>query len=108
MPGHTEPAIGRRRAPPSLHPAEAAQPLTDTDSACRRLSLTAKADAKAERVERQQVLASTDPTRRPLGETKLRDLTPDRVAVWSQGHEHTLAPGTALLALTALNPDLLT
>ena len=56
-----------------------------------------------DRIVRQQVLASADPTRRPLGETKLRDLTPDSVAVWSQGSELALAPGTALLALIAVN-----
>ncbi len=56
-----------------------------------------------ERVVRLQVLASADPTRRPLGETKLRDVTPDRVAVWSQGNEQALAPSTAWLALIALN-----
>ena len=39
------------------------------------------------RIVRQQMLASADPTRRPLGETKLRDVTVDRVAVWSQGNE---------------------
>ena len=42
-------------------------------------------------IVRQHVLASTDPTRRPLGETKLRDVTVDRVAVWSQGNEQALA-----------------
>jgi len=51
----------------------------------------------------QQVLASADPTRRPLGETKLRDVTVDRVAAWSQGNEQALAPSTAKLALIALN-----
>jgi integrase len=56
-----------------------------------------------ERVVRLQVLASADPTCRPLGETKLRDVTPDRVAVWSQGNEQALAPSTAWLALIALN-----
>ena len=55
------------------------------------------------RVVRQQVLAPTDPTRRPLGETKLRDVTMGRVAVWSQGNERALAPSTAKLALIALN-----
>jgi integrase len=49
------------------------------------------------------VLASTDPTRRPLGETKLRDVTVDRVAVGSQGNEQARAPSTAKLALIALN-----
>jgi hypothetical protein len=49
------------------------------------------------------MLASTDPTRRPLGETKLRDVTVDGVAVWSQGNEQALAPSTAKPALIALN-----
>jgi integrase len=44
-----------------------------------------------------------DPTRRPLGETTLRDVTVDGVAVWSQGNEQALAPSTAKLALIALN-----
>jgi hypothetical protein len=56
-----------------------------------------------ERVVRLQVLASADPARRPLGETKLRDVTPDRVAAWSQGNEQALAPSTAWLARIALN-----
>ena len=56
-----------------------------------------------ERVVRQQVRASADPTRRPLGETKLRDVTVDRVAAWSQGNEQALAPSMAQLALIALN-----
>ena len=47
--------------------------------------------------------ASADPTRRPLGETKLRDVTVDRVAAWSQGNEQALAPSMAQLALIALN-----
>jgi len=34
---------------------------------------------------------------------KLRNLTPDRVAAWSQANERTLAPTTAVLALIALN-----
>ena len=55
------------------------------------------------RVVRQQVLASADPVRRPLGETKLRDVTVDHVAAWSQGNEHALAPSTAWLALIAMN-----
>jgi len=49
------------------------------------------------------VLASADPTRGPLGETKLRDVTVDRGAVWSQGNELALAPSTVKLALIALN-----
>jgi integrase len=47
------------------------------------------------RVVRQQVLGSADSTRRPLGETKLRDVTADRIAAWSQGNEEALAPSTA-------------
>ncbi len=58
---------------------------------------------RGERVVRQQVLASADPTRRPLGETKVRDVMVDRVAVWSQGNEQALAPSTAWLALIAMN-----
>src|SRR5437899_2036777 len=55
-----------------------------------------------ERVVRRHVLGSADPQRRPLGEMKLRDLTPDHVAEWSQRNEQTLARKTALLALIAL------
>ncbi len=64
------------------------------------------ADAKAERAEMVARLHRgervADPQRRPLGEVKLRDLTPDRVAEWSQRNEQTLARKTALLALIAL------
>src|SRR5437879_12583790 len=56
-----------------------------------------------ERVVRRLVLGSADPQRRPLGEMKLRDLTPDHVAEWSQRNEQTLARDTAQLALIALN-----
>src|SRR5439155_951456 len=56
-----------------------------------------------ERVVRRHVLGSADPQRRPLGEVKLRDLTPDHVAEWSQRNEQTLARDTAQLALIALN-----
>ena len=49
------------------------------------------------------MLGSADPQRRPLGEVKLRDLTPDHVAEWSQRNEQTLARDTAQLALIALN-----
>ena len=34
---------------------------------------------------------------------KLRDVTVDHVAGWSQGNEQALAPSTAKLALIALN-----
>jgi len=64
------------------------------------------ADAKAERAEMVARLHRgervADPQRRPLGEVKLRDLTPDRVAEWSQRNEQTLARKTALLALITL------
>ena len=56
-----------------------------------------------ERIVRQQVLASVDEARRPLGGMKLRDVTVDHVAGWSQGNEQALAPSTAKLALIALN-----
>jgi len=56
-----------------------------------------------ERAVRRHVLGSADPQRRPLGEVKLRDLTPDHVAEWSQRNEQTLARDTAQLALIALN-----
>jgi len=56
-----------------------------------------------ERIVRRHVLGSADPQRRPLGEMKLRDLTPDHVAEWSQRNEQTLARDTAQLALIALN-----
>jgi len=55
-----------------------------------------------ERAVRRHVLGATDPHSRPLGEMRLRDLTPDRVAEWSQRNERTLARTTALLALIAL------
>jgi integrase len=49
------------------------------------------------------VLASANPTCRPLGETKLRDVTVDRVAAWSQANEQALAPSPAKLALIAVS-----
>src|SRR5437667_2286413 len=59
-----------------------------------------------ERIVRRHVLGSADPQRRPLGEMKLRDLTPDHVAEWSQRNEQTLARDTAQLPLIALNQNL--
>ena len=59
-----------------------------------------------ERVVRRQVLGTADSTRRPLGETKLRDVTVDLVAVWSQANEQALAPSTAKLALSLAAPRL--
>jgi hypothetical protein len=44
-----------------------------------------------ERVVRRQVLASANPTCRLLGETRLRYVTVNRVAVWSRGNEQALA-----------------
>ena len=55
-----------------------------------------------ERVVRRHVLGSTDPQRRPLGEMKLRDVTPDRVAEWSQCNEKRLASSTAQLGHSSL------
>lgn len=45
---------------------------------------------------------SNDPSQRPLGDVKLRDLTPDRIAAWSQANERVLAPTTAANALEVL------
>jgi integrase len=56
-----------------------------------------------ERIVRRCIDASVDPTLRPLGELKARDLTVDRVAAWSRANERVLAPSTAKLALAALN-----
>jgi integrase len=56
-----------------------------------------------DRIVRQQVLASVDEARRPLGQLKLRDVTVDHVAGWSQANEQALAPSSAKLALIALN-----
>ena len=53
-----------------------------------------------ERIVRRCIDASVDPTVRPLGEVKLRRLTVDRVAGWSQVNERALAPTTAKLAFT--------
>jgi integrase len=47
--------------------------------------------------------ASPDPMQRPLGATKLRDLTVDRIAAWSRANEQVLAPRTAALTLMVLN-----
>jgi integrase len=40
---------------------------------------------------------------RPLGSRKLRELTVNEVAAWSQANECALTPTTAVIALTALN-----
>jgi hypothetical protein len=56
-----------------------------------------------ERMVRRHIDASADPSRRPLGALKLRDLTVDRVAEWSLANERELAPGTARTTLLALN-----
>ncbi len=45
-----------------------------------------------ERHVRRHIEASTDPTQKPIGTVKLRDLTIDRVAAWSQANECALAP----------------
>jgi integrase len=56
-----------------------------------------------EQIVRVYFGASPDPTQRPLGDTKLRDLTVDRVAQWSRANERVLAPTTAALTLMVLN-----
>src|SRR5439155_190617 len=63
------------------------------------------AGANVELVTAREPSASVRPYprhSRPLGEMRLRDLTPNRVAEWSQRNERTLARTTALLALIAL------
>jgi integrase len=56
-----------------------------------------------ERMVRRHIDGSADPSRRPLGALKLRELTVDRVADWSRANERELAPTTARMALIALN-----
>jgi hypothetical protein len=56
-----------------------------------------------ERIVRLHIDRSNDPRVRPLGSRKLRELTVDEVAAWSQANERALAPTTAVIALTALN-----
>ena len=56
-----------------------------------------------ERIVRLHIEQSADPTRRPIGPVKLRELTPDRVAAWSQTNERALAPTTAVIALATLS-----
>ena len=46
---------------------------------------------------------STDPSQHPLETVKLRELSIDRVARWSQANERALAPTTAVIALVSLN-----
>ena len=56
-----------------------------------------------ERIVRLHIDASADPAVRPIGDCKLRQLTMDRVAAWSQANERVLAPTTARIVLIALN-----
>ena len=56
-----------------------------------------------ERIVRRSIEVSVDPSWRPLGELKLRDLSVDRVAAWSLANERVLAPTTAKVALMVLN-----
>jgi integrase len=56
-----------------------------------------------ERIVRLHIDASADPAVRPIGDCKLRQLTMDRVAAWSQANECVLAPTTAHIVLIALN-----
>src|SRR6266576_1155819 len=44
-----------------------------------------------ERIVRRHVEHSTDPSQRPLGTVKLRELSIDRVARWSEANERSLA-----------------
>ncbi len=56
-----------------------------------------------ERIVRLHIEQSADSTPQPIGQVKLRDLTPDRVAAWSQANERALAPTTAVIALATLS-----
>ena len=56
-----------------------------------------------EQIVRRHIDASADAGERPIGACKLRDLSMDRVAAWSQANERTLAPTTARFALIVLN-----
>jgi integrase len=64
---------------------------------------SASSQERYDRIVRRHIDRSADPTQRPLGEVKLRDLTADRVAAWSLANERTLAPTTAVIALATLN-----
>jgi integrase len=59
-----------------------------------------------ERIVRRHIERSTDPKQKPLAGVKLRELSIDRVAAWSQANERALAPTTAVIALVALKPGL--
>jgi integrase len=56
-----------------------------------------------ERIVRRHIERSTDPSQKPLATVKLRELSIDRVARWSQANERELAPTTAVIALVTLN-----
>jgi integrase len=56
-----------------------------------------------ERIVRRHIDASADPNERSIGSVKLRDLTADRVAAWSEANERVLAPTTAVVVLITLN-----
>jgi integrase len=56
-----------------------------------------------ERIVRRHIERSTDPTQNPLAKVKLRELSIDRVARWSEANERALAPTTAVIALVTLN-----
>jgi integrase len=56
-----------------------------------------------ERIVRRHIERSTDSSQKPLATVKLRELSIDRVARWSQANERALAPTTAVIALVALN-----
>jgi integrase len=56
-----------------------------------------------ERIVRRHIERSTDPSQKPLATVKLRELSIDRVARWSQANERALAPTTAVIALVTLN-----
>jgi len=55
-----------------------------------------------ERIVRLHIERSSEPRQKPIGRVKLRELTIDRVARWSQTNERALAPTTAVIALVTL------
>src|SRR5262245_1234105 len=56
-----------------------------------------------EGIVRLHIDGSGDPSTRPTGACKIRDLTMNRLATWSHANERTLAPTTARIVLIALN-----
>jgi integrase len=64
---------------------------------------TAPARKVAGRRRHLSIERSSDPSQKALATVKLRELSIDRVARWSQTNERALAPTTAVIALVTLN-----